>query len=188
VISDLDGTSIGPGELVELLGDPHRRVVAFRELLALGSGARSAAIDGLRSPNARVREQCCRLLDHITDADGTEALLDVLDDPDPQVRAQAIHALACDRCKDDECRIDASAVLPKAITMLANDESRWVRNFAVELVGVWVHTHPEAVAALERAARTDPSSAVRKKATWYAPGGAVFTRTVPKPPRVMQTH
>jgi hypothetical protein len=47
------------------------------------------------------------------------------------------------------------------------------------VVGQWVHDRREAVAALERARDSDASSAVRKKAGWYTPGGPIFLRTMP---------
>jgi hypothetical protein len=56
---------------------------------------------------------------------------------------------------------------------------------AVELVGLWVHTHPAACTAIERAASTDPAASVRKKAAWYAPGGSVYRRTQPRPHRLL---
>src|SRR5579871_2981314 len=184
MIVDLDVRTLEPGELVERLADPHRCAGAFRQLLVLGPSARSAAIDGLGHDNARVRARCCGVLDHIGDAEAFEALLAAVDDPEPEVRVQAIHALACDRCKSGECRPDASTVLPRAIAALAGDDDPHVRAFAVELVGAWAHSHPEAVGALEVAAASDASPAVRKKARWYAPDGAVFVRTRPKPARI----
>jgi hypothetical protein len=45
---------------------------------------------------------------------------------------------------------------------------------AVELVGAWAPTHPEAATALRASADGDPSPAVRKKAAWYAPGGTIY--------------
>ena len=70
-------------------------------------------------------------------------------------------------------------VLPRAIRILHGDPDPHVRNFAVELVGVWVHTHPQALSALTQCRDSDPSPAVRKKAGWYTPGGPVFRRTAP---------
>jgi hypothetical protein len=55
--------------LVELLGDPHRSVHAYTRLLTLGPAAAEAARRGLSSPDARVREQCCKVLDHLMDTD-----------------------------------------------------------------------------------------------------------------------
>ncbi len=75
-------------------------------------------------------------------------------------------------------------MLPRAIALLAADESAHVRAMAVEVVGQWVHSHPAACSAIERAAGHDPAPAVRKKASWYAPGGTVYRRTKPRPHRL----
>jgi hypothetical protein len=100
------------------------------------------------------------------------------------LRLAAAHALACDRCQEDGCRPEAEAVLPRAIALLAGDESAHVRAMAVEVVGQWVHSHPAACSAIERAAAHDPAPAVRKKASWFAPGGTVYRRTQPRPHRL----
>lgn len=118
-------------------------------------------------------------MDHLVDADGLPTLVRMLDDPDPVVRLEACHALACDRCKDNECRPDAAAVFPRAISVMVDDPDAHVRAYAVELVGRWVHTHPEAEAAIISAREGDPSPAVRKKASWYAPGGTIHRKTAP---------
>ncbi len=63
------------------------------------------------------------------------ALTEALDDPVADVRVEAIHALACDRCKGGgSCRPDA-AILPTAMTLLRDDPSPAVRAMAAELVG-----------------------------------------------------
>ena|SRR5690348_16412220 len=110
-------------------------------------------------------------------------LLTMLDDPDSAVRAASLHALACDRCKHGTCRPDEALVLPAAIRLLLADPDGDVRAHAAEVVGLSVHTRPEALAALERTHRDDASPAVRKKAAWYLPGGPIFRRTAPKPAR-----
>jgi HEAT repeat protein len=169
------------GDLIELLADPHRSVHAYTRLLTLGSEAAGAARCGLSHPQARVRAYCCKILDHLMDAESIPALIEALADPAEPVRIEAAHALACDRCKTDACRATPEAVLPPAITMLADDPSAQVRARAAELVGLWVHTHPAARDALNHAAAQDPSPAVRKKASWYAPGGSIYRRTQPAP-------
>ena len=83
--------------LVELLGDPHRSVLAYTRLLTLGPTAAEAARHGLSHPDARVREQCCKVLDHLMDTDSIPLLIEALVDPAAPVRIQALHALACDR-------------------------------------------------------------------------------------------
>jgi hypothetical protein len=106
------------GDLITLLADPHRSVRAYERLLTLGPEAAEAARGGLAHPDARVREHCCKVLDHLMDAEG--------------------------------------------------------------MVGQWVHSHQAARGAITRAAAQDPSPAVRKKASWYAPGGPIYRRTRPR--------
>jgi alkylhydroperoxidase family enzyme len=167
-------------DLIELLADPHRSVHAYARLLTLGPEAAEAARRGLSHPEARARAYCCKVLDHLMDAESIPALIKALVDPAEPVRIEAAHALACDRCKTDACRATPEAVLPPAITMLTSDPSAEVRARAAELVGHWVHTHPAARDALDHAVAQDPSPAVRKKASWYAPGGPIYRRTKPK--------
>jgi hypothetical protein len=75
--------------LVELLGDPHRSVHAYTRLLTLGPAAAEAARHGLSSPDARVREQCCKVLDHLMDTDSIPLLIEALADPAAAVRKKA---------------------------------------------------------------------------------------------------
>ena len=143
-----------------------------------GAEAREAVLEGLRSDDAATRHHhCARALDHLADESSFPALIKLLDDTDSLVRMEAIHALACDRCKDNACRPTGNAVLPNAIDVLANDVDPHVRAYAVELVGRFVHTHPSAEQAIAAAAEADVSPAVRKKARWYAPGGTIHTKT-----------
>jgi HEAT repeat protein len=171
-------------ELVEALADPHRCFQAYQLLLRQGAAASAAAKGGLRHPNEQVREYCCRVLDQLMDADNASALIEALDDQAERVRLAAAHALACERCKDGAWRPVAALVLPRAIALLAGDESAHVRAMAIELVGLWVHSHPDACAAIERAAAADTAASVRKKASWYAPGGTIYRRTKPRPHRL----
>lgn len=183
VLAELSA-DLSAADLVDALADPHRCFRAYQRLLRLGPQASAAARRGLAHPSAQVREYCCMVLDHLIDADGVSALTEALDDPAERVRVAAAHALACDRCEHGGCRPDPATVLPRGIALLAGDESAHVRAMAVELVGQWVHTHPAAFAAIELAAAHDPASAVRKKASWYAPGGAIYRRTRPRPHRL----
>jgi hypothetical protein len=115
--------------------------------------------------------------------DVLETLVRMLNDSNPAVRLEACHALACDRCKDDGCRPNAAAVLPRAIAVMLDDPDAHVRAYAIELVGRWVHTHPEAEEAVVHARDHDLSLAVRKKAGWYAPGGTIHRKTAPAAPK-----
>jgi hypothetical protein len=177
----LDLPEMPATDLVTLLGDPHRAFLAYTRLLALGPEATQAVRDGLAHPDVRVREQCCKILDHLMDADSIPLLIDALADPCERVRIAAVHALACDRCKTGACRPAPEAVLPTAVSLLAGDPSALVRAYAAELVGQWARSHPAARDAITRAAAHDPSPSVRKKASWYAPGGTIYERTAPRP-------
>jgi HEAT repeat protein len=172
-------TGMNARELVEQLADPHRYPAAYTQLIRLGSDACGPVRDGLGHESPRVRMLCCQVLDRVMDADSIPALVDALADPDEEVRIQALHALACDRCKSGTIRPSAEAVLGTAIGLLRDDGSPHVRARAAELVGAWVHSRSDAVAALEAAASGDASPAVRKKASWYAPGGTIYRRTRP---------
>jgi hypothetical protein len=164
---------------VRLLADPIRAQRAFWHLVLSGSSALESVQRGLDSPSDDVRRWSTKAMDHLVDADGLKALVRMLDDPDPAVRLEACHALACDRCKDHGCRPDAATVLPRAIEVMLDDPDPHVRAYAIELVGRWVHTHPEAEAAIVHVRDHDTSPAVRKKAGWYAPGGTIHRKTAP---------
>jgi len=169
--------------LVLCLGDPPRAVAAYHELLRRGQDALGAIRTGLHEQNPAVREGCCRLLDHLVDTDSMSQLIAVADDPDAGVRVAAFHALACDRCKGDTCAPGAAEVLEPALRHLASDPDANVRARAAELVGKFAHTDGRAVTALETACTQDPSPVVRKKAAWFAPGGTIYQRTIPRASR-----
>ncbi|MGW0880377.1 HEAT repeat domain-containing protein [Streptomyces sp. NPDC002671] len=169
--------------LVSCLGDPQRATAAYRALLGRGADALAAIRAGLRHPDPAVREGCCRLLDHLVDTESMSLLITMADDPDARVRIAAFHALACDRCKGDTCAPGAGQVLEPALRHLAGDPDPHVRARAAELVGKFAHTEPRAVTALETSRAQDPSPTVRKKAGWYAPGGAIYERTAPRASR-----
>ena len=119
--------------LVSCLGDPHRAVAAYHELLRRGEDAVGAIRAGLQHENPAVREGCCRLLDHLVDTGSTSQLIAMADDPDALVRIAAFHALACDRCKGGTCAPGAGQVLEPALRHLASDPDAHVRERAAEL-------------------------------------------------------
>ena len=76
------------------------------------------------APEPRVRMLCCKVLDHVMDSGSIPALVAALADPVDDVRMQAVHALACDRCKSGDVRPAASEVLPVAIGLLRGTPTR----------------------------------------------------------------
>ena len=165
------------------LAIPHRAKRAYRQLLGRGLDTMSTARCGLRHASADVRCHCCRFLDRFLEPGILGDPISMLDDPDHRVRLTTLHTLACDRCKEGDCRPDEAQVLPLAIGLLANDPDAHVRAMAVDVVGQWVHTNSAAEAILLAAMKSDPSTTVRKKAGWYAPDGTIHRRTVPKSKR-----
>jgi len=169
--------------LLHQLSIPHHAPVAYRALFALGFDAVPIAQAGLQHENAAVRQYCCAFLDHFLVPAALPDLIAMLADPAPGVRQMTLHTLACERCKEGACRPEEAAVLPAALRMLGEDADPHVRAMAIEVIGQYVHTNPQAVQALIAASASDASPAVRKKARWYAPGGPIFKRTTPRPPR-----
>lgn len=170
-------------ELINQLAIRHRAATAYRRLFDMGFAVVPAARQGLRHENAAVRSYCCSLLDHFLVPEALDDLINMLSDPNPQVRQSALHTLACDRCKQGTCRPVETEVLPEALRILNEDMDPHVRAMAIEVVGQYVHTNPIAERALVDANRHDSSHAVRKKAGWYAPGGPIHGRTAPRPVR-----
>jgi len=165
---------------VERLTIPHHHKEAFWHLVLSGPQALDAVRAGLAHDDARVRVGCTRVLDHLVDDASWDDLLAMLDDDVPEVRWSALHALACDRCKENGCAPTKAKVLPHALRKLHEDDAPLVRAVAIEVVGRWVHGDDEIVAALEEVARDDPDRGVRKKATWFVPGGVRYEKTKPK--------
>lgn len=146
---------------VDLLAMPEHAQGAFRLLEALpGSELVALAVDGLRHPDWRVRRACCRLLDDLAlTSESVVALEARLEDEHPAVRRNALHTLACDRCKPDGRCLDARSLFER----LLDDPSASVRKMVVGSLE-WKHNEPWAEALLERAARDDRSAQLRESA------------------------
>jgi hypothetical protein len=162
--------------LVKALGVPYRRAEAYRRLLSAGERAVDAVQDGLHDESPEVITGCLRILDHHLREDAIPALLENMRHPHPSVRAWALHALACDRCKEGACRPGEDDAIPMAIDMLENDPSHAVRTMAADMLGPSAVRNEAVVAALVAAAANDPHPNVRKKANWYVPGGPIYKR------------
>ncbi len=168
-------------ELLNQLAIKHHAKTTYRKLFAMGFAVVPIATEGLKHENSSVRYYCCSLLDHFLVPEVLEDLINMVNDSDPKVRVMVLHTLACDRCKEGDCRPAEKDVLPKALHILNEDNNAHVRAMAIEVVGQYVHTNKTAEHALLEANKKDPSPTVRKKAGWYMPGGPIFKRTIPPP-------
>jgi len=174
-------------QVVEDLGVPHRARAALRTLMAAGPAATPALRRGLRHPTPEVRIGCCNVLDHFLDDDAVPELIENLTHEHEDVRARAMHALACDKCKAGACRPGEAETVPLALRLLREDPSRRVRAEAVSLLFQAVHQNDEVRTALEHARDYDVSPNVRKQAGLRAPGGSLFLRTSPDHPRLTKS-
>lgn len=103
-------------QFVDQLAIAYRAQRAYWHLRVAGARALPAVRRGLRHEHDEVRRLCCVLLDHLADEESFADLIAMLDDPAPRVRLHALHALACDRCKQGDCRPDGREVLPARST------------------------------------------------------------------------
>lgn len=132
-------------------------------LLAAGPAALPAIERGLSHRNAVVRRQCVNLLDHLLDEGSLPAVVAAIDDPDDHVAARALHALACDRCKEGECRPGEDLWVPRALELLSSERADR-RAGAIDALGKVADRLPVVAAALARAAAEDPDKGLRGKA------------------------
>jgi HEAT repeats len=98
----LDGKSLD--DVVADLGVPHRARAAMWHLVGAGPRATDAVLRGLEHPDPAVRAGCAEVFDHAWWEDARAPLSALLDDADESVRWQAVHALTCDRCKNQAAR------------------------------------------------------------------------------------
>jgi HEAT repeat protein len=159
----------------------HRADEARRRLYNAGPLALPAIRSALRHESAEVRWFACGFFDHFLDEEALPELIRRLDDEDARVRERALHTLACERCKEGECRPGEEMYLPTVLKMLESDPSPHLRRGAINLLFQIVHRSAQASAALERARDEDPAPDVRAYAATRAPRGVMWRRTSPNP-------
>jgi hypothetical protein len=162
---------------IENLAVKHRAKSALRNLMTAGGPAGLVVRNGLHHQNPVVVVGCCQVLDHFLYEEAIPDLIGILGHDDDDVRAWAMHALACDRCKEGECRPGEGDSIPMALSMLRNDPSAKVRVQAVSLIFPAVHHRSEVAEALAYVRDNDPSPNVRKQAGLRAPGGSMYLRS-----------
>ena len=152
---------------VRLLAVDAHRQRAKRHLLRTGAPTVPALRRGLLHDSAIVRRTCAGLLDHLVDEAALPDLVAALEDPDPLVLKTALHALACDACKDNACRPGDDLFVPRAIELLHHDHAG-VRASAIDALGRVVRRTPgtdsPAALALARAEREERLAGLRNMA------------------------
>ena len=157
-------TTAGPSSQrwIELLGDPQHNQGAFALLKELPpDNLRPLAVAGTRHPNPRVRRRSCQLLDDLAlTPHSIVALESCAADPDPRVRAAALHTLSCEHCKPDGVCLDQRTIAERA----ASDPSATVRR-GVAMGLSWNPKHSDQWAtAVATRFLADPSAEIRRYA------------------------
>jgi HEAT repeat protein len=107
-----------------------------------------------------VRRQCVNIFDRLVDNASLADLVLALDDADASVRGRALHALACDRCKVNECRPGEDLWVPRALDLL-HDPNPDMRAAAIDALGKVAVRRPDVANALASAAQSDTDSGLR---------------------------
>lgn len=153
-----------------LARNSNRRRQARAHLLTAGPTALPAIRRGMHNPNPAVRRGCTSLLDQLVDDDSVPDLVAALDDDDLEVRARALHALACDQCTQGSCRPGEELFVPKAIAFVRHHPDADLRAKAIDALGrVYRRLNDdelrgEVADALLDAADRDPHPGVRNAA------------------------
>ena len=132
-----------------------------------GAPAVPALRRGLSHPNVMVRQQCVRIFDQLVDEESLPDLIVALDDEDVGVRTRALHALACDRCKQNDCRPGEDLWVPRALEFLG-DSNPDIRASAIDALGKVARRRPDVRDALERAAEREGDKGLRGLARHHA--------------------
>lgn len=118
-------------ELVAEFANGQNRMAAFLALYRRGPEALPAVRQGFQHANPHVRRWSAILADNWADGETFRALTALLDDPQAGVRVWAVHALACERCKDGPNPVDA---VPLLLERIEQDSSIRVRRHAVAML------------------------------------------------------
>ncbi len=149
-------------ELVEAFVASEDRFPAFLALYGRGTEALPAVRDGLAHRNPDVRRWCAAFLDNVADSASLEALVPLLEDPVAKVRVWAVHALACEDCKDGPNPVDA---IPLLLDRVARDRSLRVRRQAVAMLAHHRAPDRRAAAAFDRILREEEDRKLRLHAS-----------------------
>ena len=153
---------------VAQLANSERRQRAKMYLREAGQPAVPAVRRGMHHPKPIVRRLCTSILDHLADEAAFVDLVAALDDEDPGVLKRALHALACDQCKENECRPGEELFVPRALELLQHPNAD-VRASAIDTLGKVVARRPDVADALAEVAEHDRDSGLRGMARHRVP-------------------
>jgi HEAT repeat protein len=153
---------------VAQLAHSERRQRAKIYLREAGQPALPAVRRGMQHPKPIVRRLCASILDHLADDAAFVDLVVALDDEDPGVLKRALHALACDRCKENECRPGEELFVPRALELLHHGNPD-VRASAIDTLGKVAARRPDVVDALAEVAEHDRDAGLRGMARRRVP-------------------
>ena len=107
----------------------HLEAGRLKQLVAFGDAVIPVARRALSDPAWKVRRNALRVLDDVEDPQSIPRMMALLEDPHPEVRKWAAHALGCDRCKPGgSVGIDP---VPRLMDVARNDVDGSVRRSAV---------------------------------------------------------
>ena len=153
---------------VAQLANSERRQRAKIHLREAGRPALAAVRRGMHHPKPIVRRLCASILDHLADDATLGDLVAALDDDDAEVVKRALHALACDRCKEDDCRPGEDLFVPRALELL-HDANPDVRASAIDTLGKVAPRRPDVADALAAVAEHDRDAHLRGMARTRVP-------------------
>jgi HEAT repeat protein len=153
---------------VSQLANSERRQRTKVYLREAGQAAVPAVRRGLHHPKPMVRRLCASLLDQLADEASFVDLVDALDDEDAQVLKRALHALACDQCKENECRPGEELFVPRALQLLHHHNAD-IRASAIDTLGKVAARRPDVADALAGVARHDTDPGLRGMARHRVP-------------------
>ncbi|MCB0062035.1 MAG: HEAT repeat domain-containing protein [Caldilineaceae bacterium] len=115
-----------------LLAPLHGMHTRVKEHYPLGAEAMAQLLTAADHPNPKVRWFCAHELDHLATNESIDMLLRLTQDPVAKVRVEAVHALGCDRCKQDHLCVDMVGLM---VDFALNDSEEKVRSVAIHALG-----------------------------------------------------
>ncbi len=115
-----------------LLAPLHHIHTRVKETYQLSQEAMAQLLTAADHPNPKVRWFCAHELDHLATNESMEALLKLTHDPVTRVRAEAVHALGCERCKQCNLSVDMVGLM---VNFALNDPEEKVRGAAIFALG-----------------------------------------------------